>query len=234
MLALYVILGAVIGYLFGSISVSVIISKVAFKGDVREHGSGNAGATNMARVYGISGGLLVLLGDFLKTIVACTVALLICEQKYDEFCLMATGIGCVLGHAYPVFFGFKGGKGVTVGAAVALMIDWKVLAFIVVVFVVTFILTHIVSISSVMGAIGLVTITTVCYILNLCGVGFDYFANFTLQRLCLGIVASIISIWLHRGNILRLLKGEEKKFTFKKKEKPQHTACETAVTNTKR
>ena len=234
MLALYVILGAVIGYLFGSISVSVIISKVAFKGDVREHGSGNAGATNMARVYGISGGLLVLLGDFLKTIVACTVALLICEQKYDEFCLMATGIGCVLGHAYPVFFGFKGGKGVTVGAAVALMIDWKVLAFIVIVFVVTFILTHIVSISSVMGAIGLVTITTVCYILNLCGVGFDYFANFTLQRLCLGIVASIISIWLHRGNILRLLKGEEKKFTFKKKEKPQHTACETAVTNTKR
>ena len=234
MLALYVILGAVIGYLFGSISVSVIISKVAFKGDVREHGSGNAGATNMARVYGISGGLLVLLGDFLKTIVACTVALLICEQKYDEFCLMATGIGCVLGHAYPVFFGFKGGKGVTVGAAVALMIDWKVLAFIVIVFVVTFILTHIVSISSVMGAIGLVTITTVCYILNLCGVGFDYFANFTLQRLCLGVVASIISIWLHRGNILRLLKGEEKKFTFKKKEKPQHTACETAVTNTKR
>ncbi len=234
MLALYVILGAVIGYLFGSISVSVIISKVAFKGDVREHGSGNAGATNMARVYGISGGLLVLLGDFLKTIVACTIALLICEQKYDEFCLMATGIGCVLGHAYPVFFGFKGGKGVTVGAAVALMIDWKVLAFIVIVFVVTFILTHIVSISSVMGAIGLVTITTVCYILNLCGVGFDYFANFTLQRLCLGVVASIISIWLHRGNILRLLKGEEKKFTFKKKEKPQHTACETAVTNTKR
>ena len=234
MLALYVILGAIIGYLFGSISVSVIISKVAFKGDVREHGSGNAGATNMARVYGISGGLLVLLGDFLKTIVACTVALLICEQKYDEFCLMATGIGCVLGHAYPVFFGFKGGKGVTVGAAVALMIDWKVLAFIVIVFVVTFILTHIVSISSVMGAIGLVTITTVCYILNLCGVGFDYFANFTLQRLCLGVVASIISIWLHRGNILRLLKGEEKKFTFKKKEKPQPTACETAVTNTKR
>lgn len=234
MLALYVILGAVIGYLFGSISVSVIISKVAFKGDVREHGSGNAGATNMARVYGISGGLLVLLGDFLKTIIACTIALLICEAQYDEFCLMVTGIGCVLGHAYPVFFGFKGGKGVTVGAAVALMIDWKVLAFIVIIFVVTFILTHIVSISSVMGAIGLMTITMTCYVLNLCGVGFDYFANFTLQRLFLGIVASVISIWLHRGNILRLLKGEEKKFTFKKKAKPQTTVCETAVTNTKR
>ncbi len=234
MLALYVILGTIIGYLFGSISVSVIISKIAFKSDVREHGSGNAGATNMARVYGISGGLLVLLGDFLKTIIACAIALLICEEKYEEFCLMATGIGCVLGHAYPIFFGFKGGKGVTVGAAVALMIDWKVLSFIVIVFVVTFILTHIVSISSVMGAIGLMAITTVCYILNLCGVGFEYFANFTLQRLCLGVVASVISIWLHRGNILRLLRGEEKKFTFKKKDRAQAVSCETAVTKNKR
>jgi glycerol-3-phosphate acyltransferase PlsY len=202
----------------GSISVSVILSKCLFKGDVREHGSGNAGATNMARVYGAKGGILVLLGDFLKAIIACAVVLLIAKDEYTEVCIMTTGIACILGHAFPVFFNFKGGKGVTVGAAIALIIDWKILVFIVIVFFVTFAFTHIVSISSILGAIGLTFSVLGFYVLNVCGVGAGYFANFTTYRLILGVVASVISIWLHRANILRLLKGEEKVFTFKKKD----------------
>ena len=217
MLALYVSLSLIVGYLMGSISVSVILSKCLFKGDVRKHGSGNAGATNMARVYGATGGLLVLLGDFLKAIIACTIVLLIAEDKYTEVCIMTTGMACMLGHAFPIFFKFKGGKGVTVGAAIALVIDWKILAFIVVVFFVTFALTHIVSISSIMGALGLIFSTLTFYIFNVCEVGGDLFANFTIYRLVLAIVASLLSIWLHRANILRLLNGEEKVFTFKKK-----------------
>lgn len=217
MLVLYVILSLTVGYLMGSISVSVLLSKFLFKGDVRQHGSGNAGATNMARVYGAKGGLLVLLGDFLKAIIACAVVLLIADDKYTEVCIMTTGIACILGHAYPVFFKFKGGKGITVGAAIALVIDWKVLVFILLVFIIVFTFTHIVSISSIMGAIGLIISVSTFYVLNVLGVGGDAFASFTIYRLVLAIVASSIAIWLHRANILRLLKGEEKVFTFKKK-----------------
>ncbi len=216
---LYVCLSLIIGYLFGSINVSVILSKVAFKGDVRNYGSGNAGATNMARVYGLLGGLAVLVGDFLKAILACAIALLIAPQAYTEICIMSVGIACIMGHAFPIFFGFKGGKGVTVGAAVALMVDWKALLFIVAIFIIVFVFTHIVSISSIMGAFGLIFISVVFYVLNLCGVAATFFANFTLERVFLAFFAGVLVVWLHRSNILRLLNGEEKKFTFKKKSK---------------
>lgn len=218
MLALYLILSVVIGYIFGSISVSVLASKLFFHDDVRTHGSGNAGATNMARVYGAKGGLIALIGDFLKAIIACTIVLLITESAYDEIALLVTGISCTLGHAFPVFFKFKGGKGVTVGAAIALMIDWKALVFIVLVFAVTFAISRIVSISSILGAVGLIVSTMVMYMLNICNVGYGYFANITIERLVLAIVASIVVICLHKPNIERLISGTEKKFAFKKKD----------------
>ncbi|MBQ9782494.1 MAG: glycerol-3-phosphate 1-O-acyltransferase PlsY [Clostridia bacterium] len=222
---LYVSLSIIIGYLFGSISVSVILSKVAFKGDVRKFGSGNAGATNMARVYGLKGGLIVLIGDFLKAILSCTIALLIAPSEYTEICIATVGVACMVGHAFPVFFGFKGGKGVSVGAAVALMVDWKVLVFIVAVFIITFIFTRIVSISSIMGSLGIIFITLLFYVLNLCGVGGGYFDNFTIERLFLAFVGGVFVIWLHRANLMRLLNGEEKKFTFKKKEKKENPSA---------
>ena len=228
-MAFCICLSLLVGYLMGSISVSVILSKTLFKGDVRKHGSGNAGATNMARVYGAKGGLLVLLGDFLKAILACMLVLLILDDKYTEVAIMLTGFACMLGHAYPIFFKFKGGKGVTVGAAIALVIDWKILAFIFVVFVITFMLTHIVSISSIMGAVGLICSTVTFYLLGVNGVAGGYFASFTIYRVVLAVSASLLSIWLHRANILRLIKGEEKVFTFKKKE----AAKETATTESK-
>ena len=216
-MALCICLSLIVGYLMGSISVSVILSKTLFKGDVRKHGSGNAGATNMARVYGAKGGLLVLLGDFLKAILACTLVLLILDDKYTEVAIMLTGIACMVGHAYPIYFKFKGGKGVSVGAAIALFIDWKILAFIFVVFVLTFMLTHIVSVSSIMGAVGLICSTVTFYLLGVNGVAGGYFASFTIYRVVLAVSASLLSIWLHRANIIRLIRKEEKVFTFKKK-----------------
>ena len=221
MLALYLILSILIGYLFGSISISVLVSKLAFHDDVRTHGSGNAGATNMARVYGAKGGAIVLLGDFLKAIIACAIVLLITESEYDQVALMAAGISCILGHAFPVFFKFKGGKGVTVGAAIALMIDWKALVFIVLVFAVVFAITRIVSISSILGATGLTVITLIMYVFNVCNLGYGYFANITIEKFVLALVASIIVICLHKPNIERLLYGTEKQFTFKKKGKTE-------------
>lgn len=216
---LYVCLSMIIGYIFGSINVSVILSKVAFKGDVRQFGSGNAGATNMARVYGLKGGITVLVGDFLKAILACLIALLIAPEKDTEICTMAVGVACLVGHAYPIFFGFKGGKGVTVGAAVALIIDWKALLFIFIVFVVVFAFTHIVSISSILSGCGLIVATITFYVLNLCDVGSGFFANFTPEKMFLAVFTGVFVAWLHRSNIVRLLNGEEKKFAFKKQEK---------------
>jgi glycerol-3-phosphate acyltransferase PlsY len=171
----------------------------------------------MARVYGAKGGLLVLLGDFLKAILACTIVLLILEDKYTELAIMLTGIACMVGHAYPIYFKFKGGKGVSVGAAIALFIDWKILVFIAIVFFITFAFTRIVSISSILAAVGLICSTLTFYLLGANGIAGGYFAKFTIYRVVLAVVASLLSIWLHRANIVRLIRKEEKVFTFKKK-----------------
>ena len=102
--------------------------------------------------------------------------------------------------------------------------NWKILLFIVIVFFVTFFFTRIVSISSIMGALGLIFSTLAFYVINASGLVQNVFENFTIYRLTLAIVASVVSIWLHRTNILRLLNGEEKTFSFKKKEKLQGVA----------
>ena len=218
----------IIGYLLGSISVSVIISKTVYKQDIRKVGSGNAGATNMARVNGFKGGIAVLVGDFLKAIISCLIAKLIGGDAYSEVCMSFAGCACVLGHAFPIFFNFKGGKGVTVGAAIALMVDWKALLFIFIVFVVVFTFKKIVSISSISGGIALAVITTVFYMFNILGVGGGYFDNFTIERLFLAFFASLMVVILHHENIVRLFKGEEKKFAVKKR-----TANQTAITKEK-
>ena len=227
-MALRIIFSIIVGYLFGSVSVSVIISKLVYKQDIRKVGSGNAGATNMARINGFKGGITVLVGDFLKAIISCLIAKLIGGDAYAEVCMSLAGCACVLGHAFPVFFNFKGGKGVTVGAAIALMIDWKALLFIFIVFFVVFAFKKIVSISSISGAVSLFVISTVFYMFNILGVGNGYFDNFTIERLFLAFFASFMVVVLHHENIIRLIKGEEKKFAVQKK--PQ---SETAVTKQK-
>ncbi|MBO6262926.1 MAG: glycerol-3-phosphate 1-O-acyltransferase PlsY [Clostridia bacterium] len=222
----YVLLAlcAVIGYLLGSLSASVIISKLFFRGDVRSQGSGNAGATNMARVYGLKGGLIVLLFDFLKEVISMALGLYIgsliitmssstAYDGFDIYCMVAAGGGCLLGHAFPLYFGFKGGKGISVGAALALMIDWRILLIILAVFIIVFILSKIVSVSSISAAAAFVVCSLVFYF-----VGF-----ITLPEMLLGTIGPVIVIWLHRQNIVRIIKGEEKKFTYKKgKEEKKH------------
>lgn len=206
------VLCAVVAYLLGSISVSVLISKFLYKDDVREHGSHNAGATNMARVYGLIGGVAVLVGDFLKAVLAMglpwLLGLLVPDFTSWRLAYAVSGATCLIGHAYPVFFGFKGGKGVTVGAAIALMSDWRSLLIILAVFVVVFVCTKIVSISSVLAA-------TAFAVTGICFYAFGI-AEFNLYLMILSIFAGVTVVFLHRGNLVRLFKGEEKKFTYKK------------------
>lgn len=206
------VLCAVVAYLLGSISVSVLISKFLYKDDVREHGSHNAGATNMARVYGLIGGVAVLVGDFLKAVVAMglpwLLGLIFPEFTSWRLAYAIAGATCLVGHAYPVFFGFKGGKGVTVGAAIALMSDWRSLLIILTVFVVVFVCTKIVSISSVSAA-------TAFAVTGICFYAFGI-ADFNLYLMILSVFAGAMVVFLHRGNLVRLARGEEKKFTYKK------------------
>lgn len=213
---------AVVGYLLGSISASVLISKYMYKGDVRNYGSHNAGATNMARVYGAVGGVLVLLGDFAKAVFAMLFPVLLGVLVKDftaaDIAYVVAGAACFIGHAYPIFFGFKGGKGVTVGAAVALMVDWKSFLIIVAVFIIVFLFTHIVSISSISGAAAFSVTGILFYAFDINTYSLFFGVQpFTLEKMCLTIFAGALVIFLHRSNIGRLLRGEEKKFAFKKR-----------------
>ena len=210
---LFYIISLVIGYLIGSVNVSVIISNLAYKSDIRKHGSGNAGATNMARVYGLIGGIIVLIADFGKCILAMVIAKSIGGDSYGELCALISGAGCLIGHAFPLYFKFKGGKGVTVGAALVVMIEWRALLIIAVVFIIMFIITKIVSASSIVSAMSLIIVLVGFYALQ------GAVNYVTIYELILGVFASIMVVCLHHSNIRRILDGTEKKFTYKKKTK---------------
>ncbi len=109
-------------YVIGSLSLSIIVSKSLFGGDIRSKGSGNAGATNMARVFGWGAGIVTLCGDALKAVI-CLVA---GNYLLGDLGLALAGMGCIFGHCFPVMHGFKGGKGVSVGGVLAFGIDWRV------------------------------------------------------------------------------------------------------------
>ena len=141
----------VLGYLLGSLSSSILLSRTAWGGDVRGKGSGNAGATNMARVYGWAAGILTLLCDMLKAAVAVWIG----WKLMGDRGLAAGGIACMLGHCFPVFHHFKGGKGISVGAVLALAIDWRVFLCVLAVFLIVALLTRKVSAGSLAAAVAI-------------------------------------------------------------------------------
>lgn len=116
------ILAVLIAYLIGAFSFSITISKFIFKKDVREQGSGNAGATNMARAYGLLPGIITLLGDFLKTVISLGIGYYLAGSWGTAL----AGMACLTGHCYPVYYGFRGGKGVSVSLALIFAVGWQV------------------------------------------------------------------------------------------------------------
>ena len=182
------------GYLLGSLSASIFLSRTAWGGDVRGKGSGNAGATNMARVYGLGAGFLTLGCDMLKTIVAMWLGSLL----LGDVGLTLGGICAMIGHCFPVFHGFKGGKGISVGAAIGLMIDWRVFVCIIATFLIVAFLTKKVSLGSICAAVAITVFSLVFHV--------------TTPRLILAICAMCLAIFQHRGNIDRLIKGTEPDF----------------------
>lgn len=203
---LYLILCAVFSYLLGSISPSIIISKMLFGEDIRKTGSGNAGASNTVRVFGKKAGLLVFLLDFAKGFVAVMIARIIVVYFGGVYiCIPVAGFFAQLGHIFPIFFGFKGGKGVAtaVGSAMAVMPTVAVILLILFIII-------------------LVSSKTVALASGICAALYPLLAYFLSDEnktvhLIFAACCSAIIIIKHLDNFVRLLDGSEPKLSFGKK-----------------
>ncbi len=190
-------------YLLGNLNGAILLSKYLLHDDVRRHGSGNAGLTNYFRTYGGGMSLVVVAVDFLKCVLACAIAKWLLPYEPLHAVLVA-GLSCILGHSYPVFADFKGGKGILCGAAVGLMVDIRIFAIIMSVFLILVVLTRFVSLGSVLAAASFAG----CVLVFFWG---DWVSC------VLAVATAAFVIWRHRANIVRLCKGTESKLTFHKK-----------------
>ena len=199
-----VVISVLAGYLLGNLNGAVCISALLHD-DVRTHGSGNAGLTNFIRIYGPSKALLVLLIDGLKAVVACIIGgLLMKEHGYYLEGVTIGGSGAMIGHIYPVFFGFRGGKGALSGLFVVYMIDWRIGLILTAVFLGTYFITHDVSLGSILAAFSLV-------------LSFALLHHDRIAVMTVGIVMGLMVIVMHRTNLVRLFRGTERKTNLFKK-----------------
>jgi glycerol-3-phosphate acyltransferase PlsY len=195
---LAVVTAVLVSYMLGNLNGAVCISAL-MNDDVRSHGSGNAGLTNFVRNFGAGRGLLVILIDASKAVLACLASGLLLEPYFGYLTgVAAGGTAVMLGHVFPALLGFRGGKGVLSGLFIALMTDWRIALMILAVFAVAYLLTQYVSLGSVLAAITF-------------GVGYGVFHYDTLPVMLCGIFMSLLVVYMHRANILRLIRGEERK-----------------------
>ena len=204
-----VVLAAVCSYLLGNLNGAIIVSSIFAKDDVRSHGSGNAGLTNYLRSYGAKTALLVIAIDMGKAVLACFASGMLLNASLSYKVGVALGgLFVILGHIFPALLSFKGGKGILSGVTVALMMDWKIGLFVFSIFVVAYLLTHYVSLGSVLssGSFGFI---------------YAFFHRDSLFPILAGFAISAMLVWMHRSNIVRLVKGEERKTYYFKKGKSQ-------------
>ena len=202
---------AIIAYLIGSINFSVIFSKKFAGFDVREKGSGNAGSTNMLRSVGKGAAALTLLCDVLKGVVAILIAIGIGNlvQSADKGLLVQiAGITVVIGHTFPIFFGFKGGKGVATSLGILLMTNWQIGLICLVFALVLMALTQMVSLGSCAAAVLFPVLTLFIKEHYIVAEGGSYFIY--------SVILAVIVLYNHRSNIKRMLNGTENKLSFKK------------------
>ena len=209
-MAVYIVI-AIIAYLIGSINFSVIISKKMAGFDIREKGSGNAGSTNMLRSIGKKAAALTLICDILKGVVAIGIALIVGKIAKDvdkALLVQIAGIFVVLGHTFPLFFIFKGGKGVATSLGVLLMINWKIGLIFLVFALVLMVFGRMVSLGSIGAAILYPVLTLFIhtnYIVESTGIKYFIFS----------IILAVIVLFNHRANIHRIANGTESKLSFK-------------------
>ena len=192
----------VAGYLLGCFNGAVLISHRIFHDDVRRHGSGNAGLTNFYRTYGARYALLVIACDMGKCAIATVFGGLLFRYFWQDWTLgvLIAGLGCILGHLFPVFYQFKGGKGILAGSILIIMMDWRIAAIAWCLFILAVALTRYVSLGSVSAASSVAVS-----------------AFFVYDRpiyIALAVIIAALVVWSHRANIVRLLRGNESKFKF--------------------
>ena len=220
-----------IAYLLGSINFAVIITRFVEKGkDIRDMGSGNAGFTNVLRSVGKGPAVFTILFDFIKGILAVFIAGLIFTtvthsnevelSEYIAYGKYLAGLCCIIGHMYPVFFGFKGGKGVVTAAALMLVEDWRVFLLIITTFLIVFLITKIISISSIIcGILYCIYTFAVTYYFDFLPSQSQAVSHSFTYVIAASLFAFGIGMFVivkHKENIKRILKGEEKKITAKK------------------
>ena len=207
-----IIITAVIAYLLGSISFAVIFTKKFAGFDVREKGSGNAGSTNVLRTAGKKAAICTLICDILKGVVAVLIGLLIgvivkADFNTKAMIIQTAGVCVVIGHTFPVFFKFKGGKGVATALGVLLVINWQIGLICLVFALLVMAFSRMVSLGSISAAI---LFPVLCIFLN---------QNFLvpgphISYIIFGIIMGLLVTFNHRENVKRILKGKENKLKF--------------------
>ena len=205
----YVIM-AIIAYLIGSVNFSVLISKKMAGFDVREKGSGNAGTTNMLRSVGKKAAALTLICDILKGIVSILIAILIghISNVSSAILVEVSAFFVVLGHTFPIFFEFKGGKGVATSLGVIMLVNWKIGLICLIFALLLMALTKMVSLGSISAA--------VLYAVLIIFIRDSYIVDFEFSFIIFGFLLAALVIFNHRSTLKRILYGTENKLSFKK------------------
>lgn len=205
---IWILAAAVCAYLLGSINTAILVGKILTGGDIREQGSGNAGATNALRTYGKKAAVFVLLGDALKAVLAVGVAFLLyrlggAEEVFWRPMLYVATLGAVLGHNFPLYFKFRGGKGVLVSSVSIFFVDWRIGLLVLVIALLTMVIWRYVSLGSIVGAVTDVILAA-----------FLHSGDWLL--LVHAVVLAGLLIYMHRTNIGRLISGTENKLGQRK------------------
>ena len=219
----WILISIVVAYLLGSINTAVIVTRIVTKGkgDIRHMGSGNAGFTNVLRSVGKVPAIFTIVCDLLKALIAVWLggylfSLMVIGNQFEMAIIISVGkyvccFACILGHSYPIYFHFKGGKGIVTAAGMMLVIDWRVFLMILGTFLIVFIFTKIISVASLTSAAlyGFYTFILTALIDK----GSVMYITFcTVFAFGIGIFVII----KHKDNIKRIIRGEEKKITAKK------------------
>lgn len=204
------VLCAVIAYLLGSLNSAIIVSKYKYGQDIRSYGSGNAGLTNMHRVYGKDGAIWTLFGDIAKQIFSVLIGIILLGQTGAYL----AGAFCMIGHIFPVYYRFKGGKGVLTAATMILLIDPMIFAVLFCIFVLVLLITRYVSLASIIAALTYPASVQIASVART-GHGPQFFELF------FALFVGLLVIYMHRSNIYRIFNNQESKFSFRKKPEAQ-------------
>ncbi len=227
---LRIIITAVIAYLLGSLNFAVIFTRKNASKDIRDMGSGNAGFTNVLRSVGVGPAVLTFIFDFLKGAIAVLIGWWIFSgvqaadgvtlYEYTTYGRYLAGLFAVIGHMFPLFFGFKGGKGVTTTAALMAVVDYRVFLMIITTFLIIFFITKIISLGSLAcaalyGVYACISTYFFDYLPNLSQPESFRFRYVLLSAMCAVVIGSLVIV-KHKDNLRRLFKGEEKRISPKK------------------